>query len=181
MTHPDPRVREVLERNARSYGTATTAPPAEIADDPAAYLAWLRNTARPVPVRPQQRRTYLDRADIPRVHRPELSEAKRARSAPRPPRERPAGYEAAAAKLGRLPDLGGASIAAAQERLPGASWEELVIDAAAHPVAATPEPSGEDQLERAAAAPSCRTCGTALEPDGACFTCSALTARGAAS
>lgn len=141
----------------RTVTEATATPPDDLPDNPRAYLAWLRDPARPT------------RRPRPRPVREMPTPA------PRGPLEvRDPAYAEASEKLRRLPDLGGASIAAARERLGSAAgWVELVIDAAAHPVLPAAVPSGGDQLERdTPAAPSCRTCGTALDPDGGCFTCS---------
>ncbi|MFC5946378.1 hypothetical protein, partial [Micromonospora harpali] len=40
--HPDPTVAAALERNARALTRETVAPPPEMADNPAAYIQWLR-------------------------------------------------------------------------------------------------------------------------------------------
>jgi hypothetical protein len=84
-------------------------------------------------------------------------------------------YVDAAARLGRMPDLGSASITAARRGLgDNAAWEDLVIHAAAHPVRPpAPERKGPERTgpERpGTSAPTC-VCGTALDPDGTCLTC----------
>ena len=87
-------------------------------------------------------------------------------------------YRAASERLGYLPDFGAASLEAArlEPHLADASWEALVIHAAKHPV--TP-PAGtvRDAPERPGTdAPAC-TCGTLLDPDGACLTCTTTTGQ----
>ncbi|MDL4812744.1 hypothetical protein [Actinomadura opuntiae] len=167
MTHPDPRVREVLERNARDYAEATTAPPADVVS----YLEWRRNRPVSVPQRPRQARTYLDRSQIPHHHR-KGADAPLQRSGP-PPQERDPRYDRAKAQLQALPDFGAASIEAVRAELPAdASWQAIVIAAAARPV--IPQQPADEPAEAhrpAAAAKPCPDCGTALDPDGSCLTC----------
>lgn len=164
MNHPDARTREILERNAREFARATVAPPAELTDDPAAYIVWLRDereVAAETARRPKRGRPFVDRS-IPR---------NADRVAPRPAELAPE-YAAAAERLSRLPDLGGASIEAARAQLgPDARYEDLVLHAAAHPV--VPEGNGtiRNEVERPGTdTPTC-DCGTALDPDGTCLTC----------
>ena len=168
MSHPDARTREILERNAREFARATVAPPAELADDPAAYIVWLRDereAAAETARRPNRGRPFVDRRSIPR---------NADRVAPRTAELAPE-YAAAAERLSRLPDMGGASIEAARAQLgPDARYEDLVLHAAAHPV--VPEGNGtpRNDTERPGTdAPAC-ACGTALDPDGTCLTCATL-------
>lgn len=179
MSHPDPRVAEAVERTARELAAATTPPPAEVADladDPAAYLAWLRERPAPQPAasqRPRQPRRYLDRARIPRKWG--TGGERLAQPSPHPApgtvTVRPDGYDAAVAVLRRLDDFGTASLEAARAEHPDWLYGDLVLHAAAHPV--VPDGNGTDRNtpERSAPdAPAC-ACGTALDPDGSCFTC----------
>lgn len=194
MTYPDPEIAAIVDRSARDVAEATQPPPLELRDDPVAYLAWLRN--RP-PVRPQRSRTprvYLDRTEIPRGRlsaRLAPSQPRRARQQRRLP-EWDDAYERAAAVLGQLPDRGDAAYKAARLELGDVPHEQLAVAAAqlATDNARTsadndgqPRTSVDsseqgstdlnvsERAGQAVAAPSCEACGTALEPDGACFTC----------
>lgn len=60
MTHPDPRVAAIRDRNAQAVADAIQACPPGIADDPAAYLAW-RETRPPATPVINQPRTVVDR------------------------------------------------------------------------------------------------------------------------
>lgn len=169
MTHPDPRVAEVLDRNARNLADATTPPPVDIAEDPAAYLEWAQT--RPAPQRPQkpaQPRPYLNYTQMHR-RRPQDRQ---------PPAEPPAGYAQAAARLAGHPDLGAAALETAKTELgEGTAYDVLVMHAATLP---PPKPNVPERNrttrntpERAAMdAPACPACETLLDPDGSCFTCS---------
>jgi hypothetical protein len=52
MTHPDPYVQEIRDRNAQAVAEAVHAPPRDIADDPAAYLRWAQNPPQAPPAKP---------------------------------------------------------------------------------------------------------------------------------
>ena len=92
--------------------------------------------------------------------------------------ERAPGYAKAAETLRRLPDLGAASLEAARARHGDLPLEQLVLHAAAHPVTPPPtKPLEPGAPDGPAAAPSCRTCGTALDPDGTCLTCARKDSR----
>jgi hypothetical protein len=170
MSHPDPRTAEILERNAREMAQATQAPSREIANDTGQYLAWARNKPVPAPQRPRRARRYLDRAEIPRVWRPAGETP--AQAAQARPQALPPEYDAAAARLGALPDLGAASLEAARLELGDVPYGDLVLYAADHRVIpARLEPDTDNTARPAAAGPSCSECETALEPDGTCFTC----------
>lgn len=75
MSHPDPEIVRINDRNARACAEAIQAPPLAIADNPLAFLRWMRERppAPPVP-RP---RGFLDvpskwsRSALPRLrHEP---------------------------------------------------------------------------------------------------------------
>lgn len=51
MTHPDPRVQAIRDRNAKAVAEAVHAPPRDIADDPAAYLRWAQNPPQAPPAK----------------------------------------------------------------------------------------------------------------------------------
>lgn len=92
------------------------------------------------------------------------------------PSERAPGYDQAEATLRALPDLGIAALEAARAALgDGTPLEQLVIHAAAHPVRPAAPLEAEPPATAAAAAPSCTACGTALEPDNTCWTCTTET------
>jgi hypothetical protein len=178
MSHPDPRVAEALERTAAELATATTAPPPELADDPAAYMEWLRTRPAPEPgasQRPRARREYLDRSEIPRKW-PRWRERPAQPSVHPTPGtvpELPDGYDAAVAKLRTLPDFGAASLEAARAEHPDWEYADLVVHAAAHPVQPAAEPTEDTSTDRPTAiTPVCEDCGTVLDPDRTCWTCS---------
>jgi hypothetical protein len=138
----------------RSVAEATAVPPDDLPDDPRAFLRWLRDPARPVR-RPKPQRLHV----VPEA------------TGYAPHETRDPGYPAAVATLTTLPDLGAASIEAARAKLGDAMYEDLVLHAAAHPVQPPAEPD-EPGLPRAVVeAPTCETCGTVLDPDGTCLTC----------
>lgn len=168
MMHPDPRFAEAFERSARDVARATQAPPTDLPDTPAAYIAWLH--ARTAPVRPSTRRTQAQWLNPDPYRR----KGPRGRVAPD---ERSPAYAAAEARLRRLPDLGAASLEAARVEHPGWPVEQLVMHAAAHPVLNAPEQNGtglNGSEHPGTAAPTCDDCGTALDPDG-CWTCTTTT------
>jgi len=51
MTHPDPYIEEIRQRNARALAEAVHAPPPDIADDPAAYLRWAQSPPQAPPAK----------------------------------------------------------------------------------------------------------------------------------
>lgn len=70
--HPDPRVAEIQARNARALADATGAPPPDIADDFADYLAWCATAAveRPAaPTIPKGTGGVRPRPELPRTTR----------------------------------------------------------------------------------------------------------------
>lgn len=176
MSHPDPRVAEALERTAAELTAATTAPPPELTDDPAAYMDWLR-TRPAIPrgaQRPRTPRSYLDRSEIPRTW-PRWRE-RPVQPSPHPTPgtvpELPDGYDAAVTKLRRLPDFGTASMTAARNQLGDRPYADLVMWAAAHPVTPPAEPDDQAATDRPTAiTPVCEDCGTVLDPDRTCWTC----------
>lgn len=176
MTHPDPRVADALERTATEMAAATTAPPPELTDDPAAYMEWLR-TRPAIPrgaQRPRAPRTYLDRSEIPRTW-PRTRERPTQPSphpAPGSVPELPDGYDTAVAILQRLADFGAASLEAARTEHPDWDYGDLVLHAAAHPVTPPAEPDDQTDTDRPTAiTPVCEDCGTVLDPDRTCWTC----------
>lgn len=140
----------------RPVADATGLPPDDLPDDPHAYLAWLRDPTRPIR-RPKPQRLRLVPEPATYAHH----------------QTRDPAYTAASEKLRRLPDLGAASLDAAREVLGDTQLEQLVIHAATNPItppsaathgaATTPAPYAD--------APACEECGTALDPDGTCLTC----------
>lgn len=112
MTGPFPAARpDVADR---SVTDATAAPPDDLPDTPQAYMAWLRN--------PGTKPTRRTRSPAGRRYLP---------STPRRPRkDRDPAYDAAAARLTYLPDLGAGLIEQARTELGDAAWEVLVIRAA---------------------------------------------------
>lgn len=158
---------------ARTVADAVEIPPRQLSDDPAGYIEWLRH--RTAPVRPSRRR------ERPQWINPDQFRL-RGRRGRVAADERPEGYDDAAAKLRQLADFGAASLEAARAELGDDSlYTARVMWAAEHPV--TPTTTADDQaaVDRPADAPSCEACGTALEPDGTCFTCTTTTANGLAS
>lgn len=142
MNHPhEPDLAAPADR---TVAEATAIPPDEVADDPRAYLAWLRDPER--------------RA---RRHRP------RPRIIPLPPEPsntqlaqvRDPAYLTAQTKLRALPDLGAALLEAARAQLdPDTPYEDLVIHAAAAPGA--PERNGTARNDpEQPATPACTTGG----------------------
>lgn len=167
MTHPDPRVAEALERTARHLADATQPPPTDLPEDPAAYLSWLRH--RP-PARSSARRERAQwlNPDPFRVRGP------RSRVGPD---ERAPGYAKASETLRHLPDLGAASLEAARRRHGDLPYEQLVQHAAAHLI--TVQRRDRTALNSTEhprpAASECEACGTALDPDHTCHTCTETT------
>lgn len=155
MNHPDET--DLATVADRPVAEATAIPPDNLPDDPRAYLAWLRNPARPAR-RPKPQRLRL--VPEPVTYTPHET--------------RDPAYTAASEKLRRLPDLGIASLEAARAQLGAdARYEDLVLHAAANPV--TPPTAathgGATSPAPYADAPACTECGTALDPDGTCLTC----------
>ncbi|MUN41470.1 hypothetical protein [Actinomadura litoris] len=181
MNRPDPWVAEAVERSAREVAEATQPPPVDLPEDPVAYLAWLRDRPEPTrpigPVRPsgpRRRAKWLN---------PDQFRTRRTRGRLAPAETSPA-YDAAVTRLQRLPDCGAASIEAARAQLgPTAPYTDLVLHAAAHPVAPPRADNHGHRRTRAdndghpADAPTCGTCGTALDPDGTCWTCTTTTTQ----
>lgn len=79
MSHPDPQINLIRARNARAYAEAAQAPPHEIADDPVAYLRWVREH-EVVPVPRPRPRTYVE---APGKRKP--SPLPRQKTEPQPP------------------------------------------------------------------------------------------------
>jgi hypothetical protein len=138
---------------ARTVAEATAVPPDDLPDDPRAYLAWLRDPARPVR-RPKSPRLHV-------VPEPATGYA--------PHETRDPAYAAAERKLRRLPDLGIASMQAARAEHGDLPYEDLVIHAANHPVN-PPRADTGGHPRTTTDTPTC-DCGTALDPDDTCWTC----------
>lgn len=149
----------------RPVAEAIAIPPDDLPDDYRAYMAWLRDPKRPA------------RRPRPRLVHP----APEVPAKTRPQRVRDPEYDQAAAELRRLPDLGAASLQAARAALgDDATLEQLVIHAARNPVAPDPGTTRNSPEHNGTRGPVCG-CGTALDPDGACFTCATMnTSRDAA-
>lgn len=151
MSRPDET--DLATVAARSVTEATAIPPDNLPDDPRAYLAWLRDPNRPV-------RRSKPRRRLAPVPEPAGYPAHETRD--------PA-YTAATETLRRLPDLGAASLEVARQALGDVQLERLVIHAAAHPVIPA-APLELDTPNPRTDTPACG-CGTALDPDGTCLTC----------
>lgn len=123
MNHPhEPDLAAPADR---TVAEATAIPPDEVADDPRAYLAWLRDPER------RARRHRPRPQIIPLPPKPSNTQLTQVRD--------PA-YATAQTKLRALPDLGAALLEAARAQLdPDTPYQDLVIHAAA---SSAPERNG---------------------------------------
>ncbi|WP_242892576.1 hypothetical protein [Actinomadura litoris] len=169
MSHPDPQIADAVERTARDIARATQPPPVDLPEDAAVYLAWLRSRPEPTdpmgltrPSGPRRRAKWLNPDQF-------RTRGKRGRLAPAETSEM---YDAAVARLRRLPDCGAASMEAARLRLgDGSPYAQRVLYAAAHPVIPDGNGRARNEAERHGTdAPTCE-CGTLRDPDGTCWTC----------
>lgn len=116
MTHPDPRIEAIRQRNARELAEATNAPPPEIANDFAAYLQW-KQLKPPAEIKPPRQLPYKG---YRRKHHKVINPS-RVEIDPR--------YVEAAAHLVTLPDMGGALIEQARAELGDLPISDLAIHA----------------------------------------------------
>jgi hypothetical protein len=118
MHHQDPEISRIAVRNARAFAEAVQAPPPEVADDPQAYLAWMRGERPPAPMARPRPRAYVSSAEAMASRR-----ERRVASLPRQREPRPPINTAMEANTERNRQLRALAIQIQQEggRIPAAS------------------------------------------------------------